>query len=94
MLQIVIVNPLKISPEYSHAKVYGKCMLQLKQIVLNGLSMWANQARGHLMQASPHLLEGAADFTALLRRQLVVVGAVARRQNVDVLAAELLHALP
>ena len=31
------VNPLKTSPEYTQAGVYGKCVLYQNQIVFNGL---------------------------------------------------------
>ena len=30
-------NPLKTSPEYTRAGVYGKCVLKQNQIVFNGL---------------------------------------------------------
>ena len=32
------LNPLKTSPEYTRAGVYGKCMLKENQIVFNGLN--------------------------------------------------------
>ena len=31
------VNPLKTSPEYTLAGVYGKCVLEQNQTILNGL---------------------------------------------------------
>ena len=37
MCPIVNFNPLKTSPEYTWAGVYGKCMLKENQIVFNGL---------------------------------------------------------
>ena len=36
----IAANPLKTSPEYTWAGVYGKCVLKQNQIVLNGLIMF------------------------------------------------------
>ena len=40
-----MVNPLKTSPEYTQAGIYGKCMLKQSQIVFNGLN---NAFQAHL----------------------------------------------
>ena len=36
------INPLKTSPEYTQAWVYGKCMLWRNQTVLNGLKLYGH----------------------------------------------------
>ena len=42
IIKFLIINPLKTSPEYTRAGVYGKCVLKENQIVFNGLKiMWS-----------------------------------------------------
>ena len=36
-IYIMLINPLRTSPEYTRAGVYGNCVLEQNQIVFNGL---------------------------------------------------------
>ena len=47
------VNPLKTSPEYTRAGVYGKCVLKENQIVFNGLTLCSTKMTcEHLLGAN------------------------------------------
>ena len=55
---LVRFNPLKTSPKYTRAAVYGKCVLQQNQIIFNGLTR--NNAA--LFKPAPFMVEVVHNF--------------------------------